>query len=102
VSDTVKIALQALSTYKQAAADVSEGFVRARQSLVDANVSSDSFGLLQESQGIDTAYNTRCDDGLSVLNDGRDVFDALSDAMETIQKAYSSADNAASQRFGGK
>ena len=100
-TDTTKVALQALSTYKQAAQDVSDGFERARQALVDADVSSDSFGLLQESQGIHGKYTERCDDGLSVLKDGRDVFDALTDAMDTIRQAYTSADGAAAQRFGG-
>ena len=100
-TDTTKVALQALSTYKQASQDVSDGFERARQALIDADVSSDSFGLLQESQGIHDKYTERCDDGLSVLKDGRDVFDALCDAMDTIRNAYSSADTAASQRFGG-
>jgi hypothetical protein len=99
--DTTKIALQALSTYKQASQDVSDGFERARQSLIDADVSGDSFGLLQESQGIHAKYTERCDDGLNVLKDGRDVFDALCDAMDTIRDAYRNADTAASQRFGG-
>jgi hypothetical protein len=101
-TDTTKVALQALSTYKQASQDVSDGFERARQALIDADVSGDSFGLLQESHGIHTKYTERCDDGLNVLKDGRDVFDALCDAMDTIRAAYNSADTAASQRFGGQ
>jgi hypothetical protein len=100
-TDTTKVALQALTAYKSAAQDVSEGFERARQALVDADVTSDSFGLLQESQGIHTKYAERCDDGLSVLRDGRDVFEALGDAMDTIREAYRGADTASAQRFGG-
>lgn len=101
MTDTTKVALQALSTYRQAASDVADGFDRARQALVDADVQSDSFGLLQESQGIHTKYSERCDDGLNVLRDGRDVFDALADAMDTIRDAYRGADTAAAQRYGG-
>jgi len=99
--DTTKVALQALATYRQAAADVADGFDRARQGLVDADVSGDSFGLLQESQGIASKYSERCEDGLQVLTDGRDVFDALADAMDAIREAYHSADLAAAQRYGG-
>lgn len=101
MTDTTKVALQALTSYKKASQDVSDGFERARQALIDADVTSDSFGLLQESQGIHSQYTERCTDGLNVLKDGRDVFDALCDAMDTIREAYSSADSAAAQRFGG-
>jgi hypothetical protein len=100
--DTTKVALQALSTYSQTAVDISDGFERARQALVDADVHSDSFGLLQESQGIHGKYTERCDDGLTVLRDGRDVFEALADAMDLIRDAYRGADTAAAHRFGGR
>jgi len=99
--DTTKVALEALATYRQTAADVADGFDRARQGLVDADVQGDSFGLLQESQGIASKYSERCEDGLQVLTDGRDVFDALADAMDTIREAYQTADTAAAQRYGG-
>lgn len=101
MTDTTKVALQALSTYKQAATQVADGFESALQKLVDADVSSDSFGLLQESQGIHTQYAERCEDGLTAMRDGRDVFDALADAMDTIREAYHGADQAAAQRYGG-
>ncbi|MEV0272913.1 MAG: hypothetical protein HOV71_27360 [Hamadaea sp.] len=100
--DTTKIALQALDGYRQAATQIADGFDRAKQGLTDADVSGDSFGLLQESQGIAGKYSERCEDGLQVLTDGRTVFDALADAMEAIRDAYRSADLAAAQRYGGK
>ncbi|NUR74386.1 MAG: hypothetical protein HOU81_26550 [Hamadaea sp.] len=100
--DTTKIALQALDSYRQTASSVADGFDRARQGLVDADVSGDSFGLLQESQGIAGKYSERCEAGLQVLTDGRDVFDALADAMEAVRDAYRTADKAAAQRYGGQ
>ncbi|NUT31995.1 MAG: hypothetical protein HOV79_02865 [Hamadaea sp.] len=101
MTDPTKVALQALSAYGQSATQVADGFERALRSLVDADVQRDSFGLLPESQGVHTQYAERCDDGLTVLRDGRDVFDALADAMETIRDAYRDADQAAAQRYGG-
>ncbi|WP_027345306.1 hypothetical protein [Hamadaea tsunoensis] len=99
--DTTKVALRALTAYHQAAQDISEGFERARQVLADTDVTAGSFGLLQEAHGLHDRYAERCDEGLNALRDGRDVFDALAEAMESIRSAYRDADQAAAARFGG-
>jgi hypothetical protein len=101
LTDTTQVAMEALVGYQQAAADIADGFEQARRGLVEADVTSDSFGLLQESQGIHTMYAERCVDGLDVLRDGRDVFDALADVMDTIRLVYQGTDQAMANRVGG-
>lgn len=97
----IRVYLDAMGRYADASDDLSEGFNAARQMLVDADVTADSFGLLQESNDIANAYDQRCTDGLDVLNKGRDVFSELATAMRQMRDNYHNADQTSAQRYGG-
>lgn len=97
----IKVYLDAMGRYADASDDLSEGFAEVRRLLVDANVTADSFGLLQESGDIADTYEQRCTDGLDVLDKGTDVFSELADAMRQMRDNYHNADQTSAQRTGG-
>ena len=72
--------------------ELSEGFGKTRQLLVDADVTADSFGLLQESGDIAKSYEQRCTDGLDTLRHGVDVFSDLAAALRQMRDNYQTAD----------
>jgi hypothetical protein len=97
----IEVYLDAMTRYADAAEDLSEGFSRTRQLLVDADVTADSFGLLQESGDIAKTYEQRCTDGLGTLNDGTDVFSDLAVALRQMRDNYQAADTSSANRTGG-
>jgi hypothetical protein len=102
MSDQVKVALEALGAYAKAAAEISRGFDQARQPLVDADVTSDSFGLLAESHDIHKAYADQCDTGLAALTAGRDVFADLAEVFLSMRESYRAADEESAREIGGR
>lgn len=94
----IKVYLDAMGRYADASDDLSEGFTAARRLLVDADVTADSFGLLQESGDIAKTYEQRCNDGLDVLNCGVDVFSDLASGLRQMRDNYNSSDQASAQR----
>ena len=96
----IKVYLDAMTRYADACDDLSEGFGKTRQLLVDADVTADSFGLLQESGDIAKSYEQRCTDGLDTLKAGVDVFSDLAAALRQMRDNYQTADTTSANRTG--
>lgn len=92
MTQPMSVQLDALTSYAQAAAAISQGCSDIRSSLGCADVTDDSFGLLPESREVAETYATWTDDGLTALRDGVDVFRDISDAMRQVRKNYEGAD----------
>jgi len=96
----IRIYLDAMTRYADACDDLSEGFDTTRRLLVDADVTADSFGLLQESGDIANTYEQRCTDGLDTLRSGVDVFSDLAVALRQMRDNYQTADTTSADRSG--
>jgi hypothetical protein len=101
VADDVRVHLDALSRYAEAAEQIANRFVAVRRSLADADVTDDSFGLLSESREAGRIYEQRCTDGLGVLSAGEDVFGDLALAFRQMRNGYRRADDASARRLDG-
>lgn len=95
----VRVQLDALTQYADAAERLGEDFVTTTQRLYDADVTEDSFGMLPQSREVATTYEERTTDGLDALRAGDEVFTALADAFREIHRGYQSTDTSLSDRM---
>jgi hypothetical protein len=101
VTEQLKVHLDAMSRYAEAMDDLAASFARTKGTLLDADVTADSFGLLSESRDAAGVYEQRTTDGLAVLRTGEEVFGDLGQAFRQLRDNYHSSDSASSGRFGG-
>ncbi|SDZ36578.1 hypothetical protein SAMN05444365_111103 [Micromonospora pattaloongensis] len=101
MSQPLRVHLDAMTRYAEAMAELADGFGRTRSTLLDADVTADSFGLLPESRETAAGYEQRTTEGLEVLRAGEDVFGELAVAFRQMRDNYQGADQASAQRFGG-
>ncbi|HEY0697297.1 MAG TPA: hypothetical protein VGD43_05750 [Micromonospora sp.] len=101
MSEPLKVHLDAMTRYATELADLSRGFADTRALLVDADVTTDSFGLLPESRDAADVYEQRTTAGLEVLRSGEDIFADLAEGFRQMRDNYSGTDQAAARRFGG-
>jgi hypothetical protein len=99
--EDVRVHLEALSRYADAAAELAVRFAGMRRHLTDADVAADSFGLLSESREAGQLYEQRCSDGLDVLAAGEDVFGDLAVAFRQMRHSYHASDETAARRLEG-
>lgn len=98
---TLSVHLDAMTRYADAMDRLAEQFGRTRSSLVSADVTEDSFGMLPESREVAEVYEQRTTDGLDVLRTGQDVFGDLAQAFRQMRDNYRSSDDAAAARLTG-
>ena len=96
----LKVYLDSMTRYSVAMEELSAGFGRTRQTLVDADVTEDSFGLLDASRDAAAVYEQRTTDGLEVLATGVDVFADMAVAFRQMRDAYQASDQAGANRLG--
>jgi hypothetical protein len=101
MTQPLKVYLDAMTRYAAAMDDVRSGFADTRQTLLDADVTGDSFGMLSESRDAATVYEQRTTDGLDVLKSGEDVFGDLGDAFRQMRDNYRGSDDNSARRLGG-
>ncbi|HEY2948544.1 MAG TPA: hypothetical protein VGJ53_09110 [Micromonosporaceae bacterium] len=101
MADDVRVHLDALSRYADAADELAERFAEVRRQLTDADVTADSFGLLSESREAERVYEQRCGDGLEVLAAGEDVFGDLAVGFRQMRDNYRAADDGSARRLDG-
>ena len=98
----VKVYLDAMTKYAEAAEQLGEDFARTTQKLYDADVTEDSFGMLPESRDTAKVYEQRTTDGLDGLRAGEEVFGALGDVFRDIRRSYELTDRNQSRKMGGQ
>jgi hypothetical protein len=96
----LKVYLDSMTRYAAAMEDLSAGFGRTRQQLVDADVTEDSFGLLDASRDAAKVYEQRTTDGLEVLATGVDVFSDMAVAFRQMRDSYQASDAEGAKRLG--
>jgi hypothetical protein len=96
----LKVHLDSMTRYATAMEDLSAGFGRTRQELVDADVTEDSFGMLDASRDAAGVYEQRTTDGLAVLAAGVDVFSDMATAFRQMRDSYQASDQAGANRLG--
>lgn len=101
MTQPLRVYLEAMTKYAEAMDDLSDGFGRTRQLLVDADVTRDSFGMLPESRDAAEVYAQRTSDGLDVLRAGEDVFSELAIGFREMRDGYRTDDKATADQLGG-
>jgi hypothetical protein len=99
MTQEVKVHLDAMTRYVKELEQLSESFTGVRQRLNDADVTSDSFGMLAESRETAGVYEQRTTDGFEVLKAGEGVFDELAQAFKQMRDNYQHSDQASSDGF---
>jgi hypothetical protein len=98
----VKVYLDAMTKYADAAERLAEDFATTSKRLYDADVTEDSFGMLPESRDTAEVYEQRTTDGLDGLKACEEIFSALGDVFRDIRRSYELTDRSLSQRMGGQ
>lgn len=101
MADPIALSLEALDKYSAAVDKLGDDFGSTRQRLYDADVTEDSFGMLDASREIAEVYDQRTTDGLDALQATEDLFVALSDAFKELRKAYEDVDVHNANNMGG-
>ncbi len=97
----VKVHLDAMTKYADAAERLGEDFATTSQKLYDADVTEDSFGMLPESRDTAEVYEQRTTDGLDGLKACEEIFGALGDVFRDIRRSYEMTDRTQAQKMGG-
>jgi hypothetical protein len=101
MADPIALSLDALEKYAGAVDKLGDDFGSTRQRLYDADVTEDSFGMLDASREIAEVYEQRTTDGLDALESSEELFVALSDAFKELRKAYEDVDVHNAKNMGG-
>jgi hypothetical protein len=100
LSQPLKVYLESMTRYAAAMDDMCAGFDGTRQSLVDADVTGDSFGMLPASRDVAAVYEQRTTEGLDVLRAGEEVFGDLAVAFRQMRDNYHASDEGSAGRLG--
>lgn len=101
MTNPIDLSLDALEKYASVAEKIGDDFGTTRQRLYDADVTEDSFGMLDASREIAEIYDERTTDGLDALKSTEELFVALGDAFKELRKAYEGVDVHNANQFGG-